>query len=631
MPRWFSRDSLIFQSSILVALLVVVIVVTQYPIHQKDRELQQIDINRNLALMQLMTEGYMEQLTRDAEVIAASPELQMYIKDLSSERLAALQSAFLSLSGLRAGYDQLRYIDRYGVEQIRVNNRSGTPQLVEQGLQIKTHRDYIKAGLAREAGAVFVSRFDLNIENGRVEVPYVPVVRVVASVYVDGEQSGLVVLNAKVNDLLHQLRTALPDNTDLVVLNDSGGWIAGGGDADWAFVSDSASVFSVRYPALWQQVRSRPEGQFELEGQCYDYRWHHSSRPGIQSPELLLAQQSVGEPCSVFRTDALKKTGIRLGSGLLVTYPLFLLWRRANTRKRQVQRELAENYRQLQVVTEMAGHGLLMVDRNCRVQWINPEGERLLGWTEAELIGRDLHETCHVTPDGCSLHEGPCPTLHTLATGEDSHADKERMIHKSGRILHLSMSARAFGDDESRGAILAIADVSSHIETERNLTQLASTDALTGVLNRGAWLSLVTGWLEESSDDIYVIMLDIDHFKKVNDTYGHSAGDTVLKTYTHTIGQLLRKDDVFGRMGGEEFALAVRHLSLNQVLALAERIRRAVVDMQCTLDDGQVITITVSCGVAKYGGEGSVKPWLDKADKALYLAKHSGRNQVKYF
>ena len=96
MPRWFSRDSLIFQSSILVALLVVVIVVTQYPAHRKDRELQQIDINRNLALMQLMTEGYMEQLTRDAEVIAASPELQMYIKDLSSERLVALQSAFLA-------------------------------------------------------------------------------------------------------------------------------------------------------------------------------------------------------------------------------------------------------------------------------------------------------------------------------------------------------------------------------------------------------------------------------------------------------------------------------------------------------------------------------------------------------
>ncbi|WP_417547518.1 diguanylate cyclase [Marinobacter segnicrescens] len=631
MQTWFSRDSLVFQSSALLVLIVVVIIVTQYPTYKKDRELKQVATNRNLALMQLMAESYVQQLTRDADVIAASPVLHMHIRDLSPEGLFALQQAFLNLADLRAGYDQLRYIDHYGVEQIRVNNRNGEPQLVTEDLQVKIHRDYVKAGLAGDAGSVFVSRFDLNIENGRIEVPFVPMVRVVASVYVDGEQSGLVVLNAKANELLQHLRAALPGDTDLVVLDDAGGWIAGGGDADWAFIDNSSSLFSVRYPALWKQVRSTQEGQFELEDECYNYRWHGYSGPRVESPELLLAQRSRGEPCSVLQMDSVEKAGIRLASGLFVTYPLLLLWRRANTRKRQMQRELAENYRQLKVVTQMSGHGLLMVDQQCRVQWINPEGERILGWTEAELIGRDLHQTCHVTPDGHSLHDGPCPTLHTLATGESSRADKERMVDKGGRILHMSLSVRAFGDPENRGAILAVADISSHIETERNLTQLASTDALTGVLNRGAWLSVITGWLEEDSATPYVIMLDIDHFKKVNDTYGHNAGDAVLKAFAQAISHLLRKDDVFGRLGGEEFALAVRHLNPEQVLALAERVRVAVGELLCTLDDGQQITITTSCGVAQYNRGDSLKQWLKKADKALYRAKHAGRNQVQYY
>ena len=631
MPTWFSRHSLLLQSSALLVLIVVVIFVTQYPTYQKDRELKQVDINRNLELMQLMTAGYVQQLTRDADVIAASPVLQMYIRDLSAEGLLSLEQAFLNLAGLRPSYDQLRYIDRSGVEQVRVNNYNGEPQLVTQGLQLKIHRDYVKAGLAGEAGSVFVSRFDLNVENGRIQVPFVPTVRVVASVHVDGEQGGMVVLNAKANELLQHLRTALPDGTDLVVLDDAGGWIAGGGVADWAFADDSASRFSASYPALWQQVRGAQQGQFELEDECYNYRWHRYSDPRVESPELLLAQRTAGEPCSAVGMDSVKKAGVRLISGLLVTYPLLLLWRRANTRKWQMQRVLAENYHQLQVVTQMSGHGLLMVDQQCRVQWINPEGERLLGWTEAELIGRDLHQTCHVTPDGHSLHDGPCPTLHTLATGEDSRADKERMVGRNGRIVHLSMSVRAFGDPENRGAILAIADVSRHVETERNLTQLARTDALTGVLNRGAWLSVVSSWVDNDNAALYVIVLDLDHFKRVNDTFGHGAGDTVLKTFVKTVSHLLRRDDVFGRLGGEEFALAVRHLTKEQVLVLAERIRVAVGDMLCTLDDGQEITITTSCGVAQYSGEESLKQLLEKADKALYLAKHAGRNQVQFY
>ncbi len=124
-------------------------------------------------------------------------------------------------------------------------------------------------------------------------------------------------------------------------------------------------------------------------------------------------------------------------------------------------------------------------------------------------------------------------------------------------------------------------------------------------------------------------MADIDFFKKVNDINGHAACDLVLKNFTKTMSSLLRKGDLLGRIGGEEFVVALGNTDLKSAQALAERLRLAAENSRTQVDDGSVISITASFGVAVYNGNESIEALLARADAALYQAKHTGRNRVE--
>lgn len=156
----------------------------------------------------------------------------------------------------------------------------------------------------------------------------------------------------------------------------------------------------------------------------------------------------------------------------------------------------------------------------------------------------------------------------------------------------------------------------------------ATLDALTGFYNRRQLEERIK---QEASSakrqhrNLCAIMTDIDYFKKVNDTYGHSTGDLVLKTVSREIKNQLRDYDVAGRYGGEEFVILLPFTKLEEAQMVAERLRKAVENKKIELADKQNINVTISLGVAEYKGE---KDFIENADKALYKAKESGRNKV---
>ena len=124
-------------------------------------------------------------------------------------------------------------------------------------------------------------------------------------------------------------------------------------------------------------------------------------------------------------------------------------------------------------------------------------------------------------------------------------------------------------------------------------------------------------------------MLDVDHFKDVNDTYGHHAGDIALQSLMVTSRQALRDWDVMGRMGGEEFAVLLPETDATQALNVAERLRQAVAATGIPIEDGKVVHMTVSTGIATSSDDGAtIEMLLDHADKALYEAKQTGRDKV---
>jgi len=164
------------------------------------------------------------------------------------------------------------------------------------------------------------------------------------------------------------------------------------------------------------------------------------------------------------------------------------------------------------------------------------------------------------------------------------------------------------------------------------LRERAETDSLTGLLNRGAFQELAEARLSavgEPPVPVTVLMLDVDHFKQVNDTFGHGVGDRVLRTLADTLGQAIRPDDLVGRLGGEEFALLLWNSPKAQAVAVAERIRAMVAELSLSFA-GQSAPIrpTISLGVAAWRPGEPLETTLQRADARLYRAKHAGRNQV---
>lgn len=164
------------------------------------------------------------------------------------------------------------------------------------------------------------------------------------------------------------------------------------------------------------------------------------------------------------------------------------------------------------------------------------------------------------------------------------------------------------------------------------LRELAAYDSLTGVLNRGNFFETAREWLGKphgQKSAASFILMDLDYFKFINDTYGHFAGDQVLVHFTRAVQSLLRKGDLLGRLGGEEFALFLPDTTIDEAVKLADRLRQSIGDARLDVD-GQSITYTVSLGVSSSEhADMSVEELFKLADVKLYGAKDKGRDRVE--
>lgn len=161
----------------------------------------------------------------------------------------------------------------------------------------------------------------------------------------------------------------------------------------------------------------------------------------------------------------------------------------------------------------------------------------------------------------------------------------------------------------------------------RRLDELAATDGLTGAYNRRRFMELAAQQHAQAGDgSICIALFDLDRFKQINDTYGHLAGDAVIRTTIEVIKQHTRQRDLVGRYGGEEFVLCLPETNLQQAMETVERIRSALARTS-VLHEGKTIAVTVSIGVAELQAGESLEQWLSRADAAMYEAKHRGRNR----
>lgn len=166
-------------------------------------------------------------------------------------------------------------------------------------------------------------------------------------------------------------------------------------------------------------------------------------------------------------------------------------------------------------------------------------------------------------------------------------------------------------------------------EDDRKMLHLATVDSLTGLLNRHAFFEQAQALRVRagSAGRMALLMLDLDHFKRINDRFGHAAGDDALRLFANAVQTVLAGRGIVGRLGGEEFALALP-APLDEVMQVAEQLRAAVMEASLPTGSGPY-TVTVSIGVAALDGGEALTIGLARADQALYAAKHGGRNRVE--
>ena len=212
-----------------------------------------------------------------------------------------------------------------------------------------------------------------------------------------------------------------------------------------------------------------------------------------------------------------------------------------------------------------------------------------------------------------------------------------RIRHKQGHWVWMQVRGRVV-DRAPDGEPLRVAglrmNISRRKETEARLEGLAHTDALTGVLNRRRFTDLAADELSRAlrhGTSVALLMIDLDHFKSVNDRLGHAGGDAVLRSFAATAEGVMRQGDVFGRVGGEEFAALLPQTGPEGAVVLAERLRQRILAEPATVS-GRVLPFTVSIGVAAWnaadGAQASIDRLMVAADRALYAAKGQGRDRV---
>lgn len=346
--------------------------------------------------------------------------------------------------------------------------------------------------------------------------------------------------------------------------------------------------------------------------------------------------------------DAVEAGSMPRSGGQIVDEPVFLrLYNERLVSKLKNKVEESERARLfLDSVMESIGDGLVVIDRNYNILHANSAAAATIRLEKAEIIGKKCYETLHGNTSLCQDAEVVCPMHEVFGKGRTSQV-LHKHVDSSGTEQYIDITASPIKDVDGR--IIAMVETYRNLmqrqtddelinlvkkfnEAQVRLKQMAITDDLTGLRNRRYIMERLEEEFQRAKRNgrpLSLVMLDIDHFKDINDAHGHLFGDSVLKTIASRIRDCLRRHDIVGRVGGEEFLIISPDSGVEEAVLVAERIRRVVHSK--TIGDGDIeVSVTLSAGATIAGSEDkSADRVFSRADTALYKAKQEGRNRVK--
>ena len=303
------------------------------------------------------------------------------------------------------------------------------------------------------------------------------------------------------------------------------------------------------------------------------------------------------------------------------------------TERKRAEQEVQRTASFLQAVLDNLPFGVMVVDKDIRCRYWNRQSEGLFGLppgfvargTPMEDVLRQVARNGIYGPGEIEDH-----VARRLAIIGAFQEHALEIACADGRSLRV-MGAPVMIDGHPQGMVLIQEDITERKNHQATLERLATTDHLTALLNRRAFLEGTEREIRRAhryGQPLSLLMLDIDHFKRINDGHGHPAGDEVLRRVAAACRGLLRDEDLTGRLGGEEFAVTLVQAPLSAALLVAERLRQAIGRLEIE-HAGRRIAVTASIGVAEHGaGAEGLEQLISRADERLYQAKEGGRNRI---
>ena len=291
---------------------------------------------------------------------------------------------------------------------------------------------------------------------------------------------------------------------------------------------------------------------------------------------------------------------------------------------------------QLADVLENLHDGLYCTDTHRVITFWNHAAERITGYPAAEVLGRSCAANIlvHVDTDGRSLCRGLCPLAMAMADCVGREAEVF-LRHRDGHRVPVLVRTGPLKDRQGQvvGGIELFTDLSNILANNsrvRELEQLALLDNLTQLANRTYLLREIEARFEEMRRygiPFGLLFMDIDFFKRFNDTYGHDVGDAVLKLVANTFVANSRAFDVYGRWGGEEFVGVIRSIDAEDLVVLGNRMR-VLVNQSFLMHDEARLGVSISLGATAAHPDDTAESLIKRADQLLYQSKKEGRNRL---
>jgi diguanylate cyclase (GGDEF)-like protein/PAS domain S-box-containing protein len=291
---------------------------------------------------------------------------------------------------------------------------------------------------------------------------------------------------------------------------------------------------------------------------------------------------------------------------------------------RKAQETIRNLEKKTSIIINSIHAGIVLIDAEThKIRDANPEALQLMGASKSQVLGKICHKYI------CPAEIGSCPITDKGQKVDNSERVLLTLDGKKVPILKTVASINFNGREQLLETFLDI----THMKLlQKELELMATTDSLTGIFNRRHFIELSENEIsraKRSQIPFSIAMIDIDHFKRVNDAHGHPVGDLVIKALVAIFKDDLRPYDLLGRLGGEEFAITMAECDLQRAFAVSERLRERVANHVINAN-GQDIKLTISAGVAEMSGNReSLESIINRADQALYLAKGLGRNRVE--